>query len=500
MDNFELVDKDLSTVSNAGRIHSNLIRLKQSSFTEISKKWTNFRINHLNKKLEKEQDKLNNIVNTTPIAKMEDKVMAKANKIAKLEEKIKILSREDVPSNYVSNRAIKLKDAMMKEVYGVSTEAYADSVEPADYGFTDFNDTGFGLAAATEVNLESENEEKQDIDVEINPISREDIEDSVNEAFALKDNVEPVVVSEPVEETENEIKDEVIDNTIQENVVEEVTEDNSNDVVEEVSETPEESIDIPVTPIEIEEKVEIEEPSYRVVSNEATPAKVDKFDSEGNYKTVSNIYDPMSDDDLAEARENIEYDKYEEKYSNNDENIRDEIVVVEDRNEKSDEKIEEYTAVESEKPEEEIHFDYSEATVKDIANAVNFTTSSSDLQAMMERVAELKRKQAESKERMDEARRIKEEESRKAEESRRALEEKEKEKAEYISKLNDYMEALQDDIAYNDNAAAATNEETESIRQVIREQEMKKVGFDKEIDEINSVIAPEAINVRVIGR
>ena len=500
MDNFELVDNDLSTVSNAGRIHSNLIRLKKSSFAEISKKWTNFRIARLNKQLEKEQDKLNNLVNTTPIAKMEEKVMAKANKIAKLEEKIKILSREDVPSNYVSNRAIKLKDAMMKEVYGVSSEAYADSIEPADYGFTDFADTGFGLAAATDANVASDVEEKKDIDVDINPISREDIEDSINAAFVSKDNVESEEISEPVEETENEIKNEVVDNTVQENVTEEVAEESSNDVVEEVPETQEESIDIPVTPIEIEEKVEIEEPSYRVVSNEATPARVNKFDSEGNYKNVSNIYDPMSDEDLAEAREKIEFDKYEEKYANEDKNIRDEIVVVADRDEKEEEKIEEYTAVEDNETEEEMHFDYSDATVKDIANAVNFTTSSSDLQAMMARVAELKKKQAESKERMDEARRIKEEEARRAEESRIALEEKEKEKETYISKLNDYMSAMEDDIKINDDDTEAINKETENIRQIIKEQEMKKVGFDNEIKEINAVIAPEAINVKVVGR
>ena len=109
LDNIELVDRDSSNAKNAGRIHSNLIRLKKASFSNIVSKWNAFRLANLNKKLERENDKLDKIINTAPFGKMEEKVFAQTNKIAKLEEKIKILSRENVPANYVKSRAIKLK-------------------------------------------------------------------------------------------------------------------------------------------------------------------------------------------------------------------------------------------------------------------------------------------------------------------------------------------------------------------------------------------------------
>lgn len=574
MDNFELVDRDYSTASNSGRIHSNLIRLKPTSFEGIRNKWKNFRLARLNKKLEKAEAELENVANNVPFDQIEEKLLAKGKKIAKLEEKIKILSREEVPTNYVSNRAIKIKDSMMREILGISNEVYKNDNKAEDYGFSNFEDTNFNFAAATDIN--SENKKTENDDVKVETISSEDIRNAVNEKF------------EEVNEN-NKVADETISSEDIRNAVNEKFEEvNGNNKVsdETIENSSESSIDIPIT---IATDDEIENEYNRVSSNESTPVRTDKFDENGevisqstdtnennydnfdladiftseaessqtndisenendssidfdvenstksdeqvsdvteaiepsvdefkisdnnekfdpskvenygvgeNYKKVSNIFDPMSDDELARARENIEYDKYEEQYEN-DNKVRDDIVVTPERKEDSTTKYDEYVVVEDDN-NQDMHFDYSNATAKDIENAVNITSSSVDLKAMMARVAELKRKQAESKERMDEARRRKEEEARRAEESKRALEEKEKEKAAYMSKLNDYMEALKEDIEYNDNAASATDEETENIRQIIKEQEMKKVGFDKEINEINAVISPEAVNVRVV--
>ena len=50
----------------------------------------------------------------TDAAKFQMNMMTKI--VARLEEKIKILSLEDVPENYVSHRAIKLKQKMMNNL------------------------------------------------------------------------------------------------------------------------------------------------------------------------------------------------------------------------------------------------------------------------------------------------------------------------------------------------------------------------------------------------
>ena len=490
MDNFELIDRDYSTASNSGRIHSNLIRLKPTSFEGIRNKWKNFRLSRLNKKLEKAEAELENVANTVPFEQMEEKLLAKSKKIAKIEEKIKILSREGVPANYVSNRAIKLKDAMMREILGVSAEAYKDENKAEDYGFSDFENTDFALAAATDIN--SEGEKKPEEDVQVETISSEDIRNAVNERFAeingkketeddnvIEDddrtNIDIPVTIATDEEIENEY-DRVSSNEstpartdrFDENGINTSIDDEEFDNSEKTDSSDaniygfDENGDRKVSPNLFDEnginvktggkydefgfdvngiyyknaQPEVEQFNISGDNKRVDPSKVENYGVGENYKKVSNIFDPMSDDELARARENIEYDKYKEQYEK-DSKIRDDIVVTPDRKEDSESKYDEYTVVEENENEndQDMHFDYTNATAKDIENAVNFTTSSADLKAMMARVAELKRKQAESKERMDEAKRIKEEESRRAEESRRILEEKEKEKAAYMSKL-----------------------------------------------------------------
>ena len=67
----------------------------------------------LNKKLEREKEKaLTDAYSDRITVKDEEKMMKRAAGIARLEEKIKILSKEDVPSDYVDKRAIS--DTMEK--------------------------------------------------------------------------------------------------------------------------------------------------------------------------------------------------------------------------------------------------------------------------------------------------------------------------------------------------------------------------------------------------
>ena len=502
LDNVELKDS-CAKAYETGRIHSNLIRLKKESFKNVGDKWKKFRISLLNKKLDRVKDELNNEIAQINLAgekteEIENRILDKTAVIARLEEKIKILSKENVPSNFVKTRAIKLKDDMIANVTLNSASAYTPKNEETkvvednlnDYGFTDFANTDFAMAAAVDTNEEDK------------LIGEEQIKSVIDDSFSAI-NAANQEVSENVENNETSVESEDLSGLFKENnmvdsPVEPVGTSIETEPVdqEEVVETPIDVVDT-VDREQIEKEVETtqenETEDFKVSHNEVVPAKIEQYEEK---ISAADVYRPMSDEELSTARNNIEYEKYEDKYRTdelvNDSNVRDDITVVPDREEVVTEKVE--------NNDDNLHFDYSEATVKDIENAVQFTTSSADLGAMMARVAELKRKQAESKERMDEAKRIREEEARRAEESKIALAEKEKEKEAYISKLNDYMEALENDIRFNDDETAATNEETENIRQTIENQEMQKVGFEKEISEINSVISPEAINVRVTRR
>ena len=66
----------------------------------------------------------------------------------------------------------------------------------------------------------------------------------------------------------------------------------------------------------------------------------------------------------------------------------------------------------------------------------------------------------------------------------------------YMQK-GDYEAAVKEDIDFNNNAIASANEEAESNRKFIKEQEEKRQNYKKEIDEMLSIMSPEAINVKM---
>ena len=102
------------------------IRTKSTSFSQIKKHFTDFRIRLLNKKLEREKDKAVTEGYKNPASEREsEKMMKRASNIARLEEKIKILDGEKVPVDYVSKRAIKIKKAMMRNISYTSDNIYA---------------------------------------------------------------------------------------------------------------------------------------------------------------------------------------------------------------------------------------------------------------------------------------------------------------------------------------------------------------------------------------
>ena len=111
VDKIDLLDNDYNLVSR--KASPRQIKTRSKSFSSISGIFTKFRISRLEKKLEKSrksfvnQEIHKNLGDSSVVRKTEKNIEKKAKAIAKIEEKIMILSKENVPTNYVENRAIK---------------------------------------------------------------------------------------------------------------------------------------------------------------------------------------------------------------------------------------------------------------------------------------------------------------------------------------------------------------------------------------------------------
>lgn len=129
VDKIDLLDNDYNLVSR--KASPRQIKTRSKSFSSISGIFTKFRISRLEKKLEKSrksfvnQEIHKNLGDSSVVRKTEKNIEKKAKAIAKIEEKIMILSKENVPTNYVENRAIKLRKNMMNNLSHNSFMAYS---------------------------------------------------------------------------------------------------------------------------------------------------------------------------------------------------------------------------------------------------------------------------------------------------------------------------------------------------------------------------------------
>lgn len=133
VDKIDLLDNDYNLVSR--KASPRQIKTRSKSFSSISGIFTKFRISRLEKKLEKSrksfvnQEIHKNLGDSSVVRKTEKNIEKKAKAIAKIEEKIMILSKENVPTNYVENRAIKLRKNMMSNLSHNSSMAYSLGIE-----------------------------------------------------------------------------------------------------------------------------------------------------------------------------------------------------------------------------------------------------------------------------------------------------------------------------------------------------------------------------------
>lgn len=312
------------------------IRTKSTSFSQIKKYFTDFRIRLLTKKLEREKDKA--VTEAYPerfSEKDEERMMKRASTIARLEQKIKILDGENVPVDYIDKRAIKIKKAMMKNISYTSGNIYTVGIENKEAVFAAIQepevvkiDPEVQESIAEDVKKIMEEEKKEVEQPEAvasytpSPVTRAEIRAEIDEEFEkLAGKAKKAVVHEEVKEPHinlDEIKasiDEAFQAVKDSKKVPQATigTDEVKDVVEESFESV--NVESKISPEDI--KAEVDEAMAKVATgvskNGATGAKIDRFNEDGTRREKYN-YTPMTDEEIRAAQENIEYDKYEQIY------------------------------------------------------------------------------------------------------------------------------------------------------------------------------------------
>lgn len=307
-------------------------------------------------------------------------------------------------------------------------------------------------------------------------------------------------------------------------------------------------------------KAELDEAMANIrVSKSGTAAKLDKFDENGQVKENETEevveekkydYKPMTDEEIARARENIEFDKYEDLYHNvkheeetedketfslivpevkfddifkpienvnnygnvqsptinfetadkvNDSIERELPMVVPERvettqNEKEVEAVNEDIDIVTN--EEDLHFDYSTATADEVNKGFDQASSLGEFAELRRRAEELKEKQRKSREDREAAEKAAEEAARRAQEIKEAALAKQRDYEKRLEKLRLYTEALAEDVEFNANKAELAKNDAKCNERFVEAQEEKAKNIDNMINEIDSIIGSEATNVR----
>lgn len=127
-----------------------------------------------------------------PYSVIKKKIDLRARIVAELEKKILILSKEDIPSNYVNSRAIKIRNAMMENLVFNSDSAYTKiGIENKDKVFGDFKtepkEESFvnpaDLYAVSPPIVEVPSENANDLNVIPTDSERKGIEEAISDSF-----------------------------------------------------------------------------------------------------------------------------------------------------------------------------------------------------------------------------------------------------------------------------------------------------------------------------
>lgn len=477
-------------------------------------------------------------------------LFTKSRIIAELEQKIMKLSKQSVPDNYVARRAIKLREHMAENLkYNAETGFYTIGIDSKTLGH-DRRKEIFDAPEGMPHDVELEND---DIAVVPNDEEVERIRDSVEDGFnnaprptLSREEIDNLVKSmlNNVDEKSNEDEDFVVNS--QES---ELSSDDIRNVIDSQLESVDDEV---VSRDDIEDSINQAIDEVQVIKNPSTVARVDKYDDDGNLRANSEevepafvavpqkerySYKPMLDEDVEMAKENIDYEEYEHTYQDNKSNgisgligvnnvdlsrafvpvdsttaeyddisspvvetvsnLREMPVVVPEReggsylynNDKVDFTV---TAPREVHVDQNLQFDYSNATASDITSAIGRATTLDELYGVLgpalKRVSELKKREAETRESIEKAAKEAEAAAAEAAQAKDYAKQKEEEYKKQMEKVEMYAASLNDECEINISKEKAIRDAAERDRRFTEEQMERASSIDQMMAEIDSVI------------
>ncbi len=417
--NIELKEIDESILNQVKNPRK--IKFKNVSFTNIGRKFDDFRVKRLEKKLAKEIKKELKSEFTsgdlkkglTDSSRAERILVRKSLAITRLEEKINFLKFGELPSKAAAEyRAIKLKDKMMQNlrvnIYGLYSVP-EDKKEEVFKEVPETNESDTNKVIEEEINKLNDkmNQMETPTDKEIKTSLENKAEESVN-----VDNLSVADIKQTVEGMFNEEK-----NNLQTEDVQKAVEEGLNQVhVEDYTEEYVSPIK-PIVPIKTrkipdiglakvspnipvkglnddifskDNAVEIEEPKTEATRDlpVVTPDREEMSlyeKTKNSINELNNLYDQLGEVKMDDQKTRDELTQKVVKLQ--DEIIKNKELLSEEEKIALEQEFSEEPKEESkEEVKEDIGFDFSEASAKDIENAVEKVKNTSDLRAMAERI------------------------------------------------------------------------------------------------------------------
>lgn len=489
-ENLLLDDVEYGTIKKDSRVSRNQIKTRKASYDQLASRWVVFRRTLLEKQLEKKKqefvDTPVHLEGTGKVTKASDeKLTEKAAAIARLELKIRILSNDAVPQNYVSDRAIKLHDKMMKNVRYNTGGTYFLPKEKKDVFFA--NDIS---ADTIQAMIDAQNGEEPKENLDVRKILTENQEELASEIQKVMDDAEDTITADDIESSLEEAFS---------NVGQEATPISAEDVEEAVNSTFVEKEEDNIQEEDIHEMVQDALDQLRVSRNNSQEVKKDRYDENGKLKSRSG-YEPMSDEEIAQAREELESQEYNQEEAVNktkplqfDKIPFDKIVRKDPLLALVDREMPVVVPVRAAEKEEEKQKEVEEnkTRMKDVKKPMERSTTVSSLEALKLRAKKLQEENKRSRMESVAAKEAQEQEALKAQQFQEKANAKKEAYEAHCRKLEEYCLSLEEDTEFNVNEKAKAEKEAESSRVFIEEMIEEMNSYDDKMNEIDEIMGEE---------
>lgn len=552
LNNIEYIDREYARCLRNGK--SRVIKARMSSFRSIADRFTNFRIRLLENKLEKMKDKsLEEKYSKDDFSKKIDK---KTKAMAKLEEKIMVLSKEDVPNDFVSKRAIKLKKSMIDNLTFNSDMFYTIGLDKKEEIFGDLSlddnhsiesgilnenldaedlDSFIDVDALHEVGS-SEHEEGlpeldavnitngNNIDVVPDDITRQAIADVVN---AELDGVE--LDGEALTDTQKSSDDSLNGSLDASGAVSsgEMSKEEVKEVIENAFKEVElshESDDIILEDSKINDEVDSAIERIRVSQNNSSNINTEKYDPDGEVKPKKDSkyqYVPMTDEEIRESQRKLGFDEngnmiestssfavevpkvsLDEIFVPKSTEKREAPIVVEDRKSSetpfdldSGENMFDVidTSIETHEADTQKAADLKEFSFEESEEGKSTTSSKlDDYLSLKDKILQLQRQKQISHEKKIRAEREAAEKAEKAQEVKKMFEDSQRTYEESLERLRAYTESLEEECEINSKDAEIAENDAQMSENFIEIQQKKADDNYRVIREIDGIINGES--------